>query len=785
MDFVKSRKHPVAARAMAPALVAATLFSSIAVAMPAMAANPAADTAASTEAQIKSAKQLPTVHVEGVSNPYKVDDLSSPKFTQPILNTPQTIQIISKELIQQQGATTLTQALQNSPGVGTFYAGENGSTSTGDEIYMRGFDTSSSIFVDGVRDLGAISRDIFNIEQVEVTKGPDSTDYGRTAPTGAINMVSKQPKLYNSVSGSVAYGSNNQKRATADWNQAISNDAAFRLNVLGQKSGVPGRDDVKNNRWGLAPSLAFGLGTSTRVYLDYLHVKQNNVPDGGIPTIGLPGYTSPDPARPFLSNAPKVDSSGFYGTDDNFDHVTQDMFTAILEHDFSSDVALHDTLRAGRTHQNYLLTSFTATAANLLTPDPNDPSTWTLARSNPNFLDQTNRIVTNQTNLTANFDTGAIAHNLSAGIELTREKLDTLGLAALNGSTWAAANLYDPDPDVPALVYGRTGAYSHGKTDTASAYLFDTLKFGEQWQVIAGARLDHYKTDFSSVVACGAKNGPVCGSLPTGSPVPGVNASKSGNLPNGQLGVVYKPVANGSIYADFATSEQPPGGDNLAFSSSSTSADNPLLNPSRARTSEIGTKWNLIDDQLLLTGALYSTTVTDLVAQDPVTLQYYQIGRERVRGVELTAVGKLSENWAVSAGFTTMNTSVAGGAVGNGSSASSPANDGSNVLAYTPKQSFTSWTTYHLPFGLTIGGGARYSGEMQRGTDSAIGTPDSVKAYWVFNGMASYAVNPHFDLQLNLYNIFNKSYVAAINKSGYRYIPGTPRSAMLTANFRF
>lgn len=784
MDFIKSRKHPVARRSCTPTLTAATLMTGLALALPAAAAT-STDTSFPTPDQIASAKQLPAVHVKGVSNPYKVDNLSSPKFTQPILDTPQTVSVISKELIAQQGATTLTQALQNSPGVGTFYVGENGSTSTGDDIYMRGFDTSSSIFVDGARDLGAISRDVFNIEQVEVVKGPDSAEFGRTAPTGAINMVTKQPSLDNSISGSVAYGSGNQKRATADWNQAISNSAAFRLNVLGQKSGVPGRDDVKNNRWGLAPSLAFGLGTSTRVYLDYLHVTQNNVPDGGIPTIGLPGYTSPDPARPFLSQAPKVDTRGFYGTNDNFNHVKEDMFTAIVEHDFSPDVALHDTLRWGRTHQDYLLTSFTATAANLLTPDPSDPSSWTLARSNPNFLDQTNRIVTNQTNLTANFNTGAVTHNLSAGIELSQEKLGTQGLAAMNGSTWAAANLYHPNPAVPGLIYGSTGAYSNGKTNTAAAYLFDTMKFGEQWLVNAGVRLDHYNTDFSSVVACGGRSGPVCGSQPTGTPLPGVDAKKSGNLPNGQLGVVYKPVANGSIYVNFATAEQPPGGDNLSFSASANSADNASLNPQKARTTEVGTKWNLLDDQLLLTGALYSTTVTNLVAQDPITLLYYQIGRERVQGIELTAVGKLSENWAVSAGFTTMNTSVTGGAVGNGSSSSAPAGDGSNVLAYTPKQAFTSWTTYQLPFGLTIGGGARYSGEMKRGHDGAIGTPDYAKAYWVFNAMASYPLNKHVDLQLNLYNLFDKSYVAAINKSGYRYTPATPRSAMLTANIRF
>ena len=163
--------------------------------------------------------------------------------------------------------------------------------------------------------------------------------------------------------------------------------------------------------------------------------------------------------------------------------------------------------------------------------------------------------------------------------------------------------------------------------------------------------------------------------------------------------------------------------------------------------------------------------------QDPVDLQYYQIGRKRVQGIELSAVGKLSDNWAVSVGYTVMDAKVLHG--------SAVANDGSSDLAYTPKSAFTAWTTYHLPFNLTLGGGARYAGEMKRGTDGAIGTPAYTEAYWVFDAMASYPLNKHVDLQLNLYNLFDKDYVAAINKSGYRYTPGTPRAAMLTANIRF
>ncbi|GAB2787542.1 catecholate siderophore receptor Fiu [Dyella kyungheensis] len=774
MAHITSRKHPITRNALSVAT--ATLMTGLAMAQPALAANAPADSATTNPAA--TTKNLPGVSVEASAvSDYKIDNLQSSKYTQPILDTTQTINVISKDLFLQQGATTLTEALRNSPGVGTFYVGENGTTSTGDAIYMRGFDTSGSIFVDGVRDLGTISRDVFNTESVEVIKGPASTDNGRTAPTGAVNMVSKQPELGNGVSASLSYGSADQRRVTADWNQVVSNTSAFRLNVMGQDFGVPGRDKVENNRWGVAPEFAFGLGTATRVYIDYLHIKQNNVPDGGVPTIGLPGYSSPDPKRPFLADAPEVDSSNFYGTTADHDHVTADMFTVRLEHDFNEQMAFHNTLRWGRTFEDYLLTSFMGSAANLLTPNPNDPSTWTIARSNPTFKHQSNRILTDQANLTWNFETGAITHNLSTGIELTQEKATTIGYVAMNGTTWPAANLYDPNWDVKGLVYGQNGAYTDGQTDTASAYVFDTLKFGEHWQVNAGTRMDHYTTDYSSTVACGARNGPVCGTLPTGTVVQGLTTTTGDNLWNWKLGVLYKPVPYGSFYVNYAVSAEPPGGNTLTLSSSTNSLDNPNLEPERARTYEIGTKWELLDQRILLTGALYQTTVSNDLVQDPVTLLYYQIGKKRVQGVELSAVGKITENWAVSAGFTTMNASVLSG--------SAVAQDGSSDLAYTPKKAFTSWTSYQLPFGLTIGGGARYNGEMLRGTDGAIGTPAYTEAYWVFDAMASYPVSKNFDLRLNVYNLFDKDYVAAINKSGYRYTPGTPRSAMITANVRF
>jgi catecholate siderophore receptor len=774
MAYIKSRKHPLPfARTPSGQLaVAATLLTGFAMAAPAAASDN------DTAVEQSKAKSLTAVTVEATrGSDYVADRVESPKFTQPLLDTPQTISVITKDLFLQQGATTLTEALRNSPGVGTFYAGENGTTTTGDGVYMRGFDTSNSIFVDGVRDTGSISRDIFNIEQVEVTKGPAGTDYGRTAPTGAINLVTKRPLLENGVSGQVAYGSADRKRATADWNQVLGATSAFRLNLMAQNAGAPGRDEVENNRWGFAPSLAFGLGTATRVYLDYLHVKQNNVPDGGVSTIGLPGYSSPDPTRPWLAGARPVDPSNFYGTDADHDHVKADLFTVRVEHDFSDGLVLHNTLRWGRTHQDYLLTSFMATAANLRTPNPADPATWTVARSNPTFKDQTNKILTDQLNLTASFQTGAVTHDLSSGIELTREKADTTGIVPLPGSAWPAASVYAPNPHVTGLRWYRNGTYTHGKTDTASAYVFDTLKFGERWQVSAGVRLDHYKTEFDSFVACGARGAPVCGTLPTGTAVPGVDARKNDNLANWKIGVLYKPAANGSVYVNYATSQQPPGGSTLALSNAANSADNPNFGPQKAKTAEAGTKWEFYDSRLMLTGAIYRTEVSNDVVQDPVDLQYYQTGKKRVQGVELGLVGKLTERWAVSAGYTVMDAKVIRG--------SAVTSDGSSDLAYTPKSAFTAWTTYTLPFGLTLGGGARYNDRLKRGTDGAIGTPAYTRSYWVFDAVATYPVNQHVDLQLNVYNLFDKDYVAAINKSGYRYTPGAPRSAMLTANVRF
>ncbi|MDG6348208.1 catecholate siderophore receptor Fiu [Luteimonas sp. 8-5] len=770
MSYIKRRKH---AAPTTLALVAAGMaLSPLAASAQDAIGGPSADDQTRTLGKVEVVGEAP--------KRYTSDRVASPKFTQPLVDTTQTIQVIGADLFNEQGATSLTEALRNSPGVGTFYAGENGNTTTGDTIYMRGFDSSSSIFVDGVRDLGSVSRDVFNLEQIEVAKGPAGTDNGRTAPTGAINLVSKQAFAEDAASAMVTIGTDSQRRATADWNHVLGENSAIRLNLMAQDSGVPGRDVVENKRWGLAPSLAFGLGTATRVHLNLLHIQQNNIPDGGVPTIGLPGYTSPDPARPEIGAAPPVDPSNFYGTLRDHDDVTVDMATVRVEHDISSDATLVNTTRWGRNEQDYLLTAFMLSAdpARFITPDIDDPSTWQVARSLPTFKDQRNTILTNQANLRVHLgEKDGVEHDLSMGIELTREELLGRGLAAINDSAWPYANLYDPDPAVTGLEWAHNGTSAEGRTDTAAAYLFDTIKLDDRWQLNGGVRVDRYTTEFESMVVCGGRRGPSCGDLPAGTVVPGVDARDSDTLVSWKTGVLYKPTGNGSVYANYAISEQPPGGGSLELSNSENSANNPVFDPQEARTAEIGTKWNLSGDRLLVTAALYDTRVLNEVVQDPNDNQYYQTGEKRVRGVELSAVGSITHAWAVSAGYTTMDTEVVSGPV--------LTEDGTPVLTYTPKHAFTGWTTYTFGNGLVLGGGARYSDGLHRGSDGAIGTPTETESYWVFDAVASYAVNDRLTLRLNVSNVLDEEYVASINKSGYRYTPGAPRSALLTANFRF
>ncbi|WP_313177486.1 catecholate siderophore receptor Fiu [Massilia sp.] len=762
MQTIKSRKHGHSRFQHHMSAALATMLLPL--------AAQAADTVPPAPDEVPSGP-ISRVEVAGkTENDFKAERPSSPKYTEKLVDTAQTVQVIKKEVFEQQGALTLTEALRNTPGVGAFFLGENGNTNTGDAIFMRGFDTSGSIFVDGVRDVGSISRDVFNLEQIDVLKGPAGTDSGRGSPTGSVNLITKKARMENFMGGSVTGGSASQKRVTADVNQVIDAERGIsaRLNVVAQDSGRAARDVVNDKRWAVAPSVGFGLNGPTRVVLDYLHVDQDNIPDGGVPTVGLPGYTTPVATKPELNTAPRVDPKNFYGTDRDYDKVKADMATVRVEHDFSPSFKLHNISRYGRTSQDYLLSAFLASGANVDTRNNGPQSDWTLVRNTRTVKDQTNRILTNQTALTSMFDTGSLRHTLVTGIELTNEKQITYSLTGLG--TLPPANLYNPDANVAIGNFNptRTGAYNKGEIDTQSLYAFDTIKVGERWIFNGGIRADHYSGDYTVVGA------PVTANGATTYPV--THFSVGDTVYNGKLSALYKPTTWSSVYVMAASSKAPPGS-SFTVSGNVNSAQNPIYDPQETLTYEFGGKLDLFKGKLGLSAALFRTDVENEVEQDPVDQTWSQTGKKRVQGVELGATGELARNWLISAGYTYMDTSIESGRLLTA--------NGDNALTYTPKQSFNLWTSYQLPMGVKIGGGARFNDKLLRGTDGAVGTPKYTESYWVFDAVASYEINRNIDLRLNVYNISDERYVASINKSGYRYTPGTPRSASLTANFRF
>lgn len=763
--YIKSSKHGVAKRlrtSLGPALGTSLAASALVLASPygAMAQS--------------RGDSLPAVEVSDSKETFKADKVSSPKFVAPLVDTTQTISVIRKELMQSQLATTLTDALQNSAGVGTFSSGENGRSETGDAIIMRGFSTAGSIFVDNIRDLGGISRDLFNIEQVEVVKGPAGADNGRGAPTGYINMVTKQPTLDDKASAEAVYGSASHKRLTADLSRVVNEDngTAFRLNLLKQESGVPGRDRIRNDRWGIAPSLGFGLGTPTRTILSYQHLERDNVPDGGIPTIGQPGFYNASLAALGIT-APAVRSANFYGTAGDYDKSISDMLTVRIEHDYNANVSLRNTTRYARNQQNYRVANpFSITGPSL------DPSTWTLRRLAVR-RDQQNEILTNQTNAIIKFDTGSLQHAVTTGIELIREKQYNTGFAS---ATLSNASVYAPDPYAPAVIPAVTdGTYTQGSTDTIGLYVFDTIKINQAFQVNGGIRLDRYSADYRGVALSTATSHPA---LPVGTLVP-LSLSKQDTFLNWKLGALFKPTANGSLYAAYATSQQPPGGDQLQLSDSNRSASSTQAAPQKTSTVELGTKWEVFDKKLLLTGALFRTEVSNEIKQDATTgTLFTQDGKKRVDGIELAAAGELTPAWSLNASVALMNAKIT-----NGTTNAAATRDQDNAaLSFSPRKAFSMWSIYRLPSGLSFGGGARFVDTISRRATNSVAATDNTpyaQSYWVADAMAAYHINRHASVQLNVYNLTNASYIGAINNGGSRFIPSAPRSVKLSLNMSY
>jgi len=760
--YIRSRQHQKNAVQFKHTLIA------IAVLAAPLSVQAQTEAQKSTQEQSKKENALPEIKVQGTQDiPYKAEVSSSSKLVKPLLETPQMVSVIKKELLQEQGAYNLMDALRNTPGI-TMQLGENGNTAAGDTFQMRGFASQSSVFVDGVRDLGAITRDTFNVEQVEVVKGPAGADVGRGAASGYINLASKAAMLDDVTSATASINNGNNKRVTADINRKIGDTTALRLNVFKQDGGVAGRDQVESNGYGIAPSIAVGLGQKSRAYFYSQHIRQNNVPDGGIPTVGLKGFYN---ANALLLNAPKVDSENFYGSVHDFEKVEADMATAKFEFDLSDSMVLRNITRYGQSSMKRILTGvFTPTAVGA-----QDKWTVRLLRQG---VDQSNEIVANQTSLNGSFEAAGVKHSLSTGVELLMERQSTISMAVPTGVVIPEGNLYNPNPNVSLPMPVRTGATSDGQTKTVALYAFDAIDLNDAWQLNTGLRYERYNTESRTVSLSTAAANPT---LPVRTLIP-AKVTKSDDLLSWKLGTVYKVAKNGRLYGVYATSLTPPGSANFSLSSAANNVNGPKAEPAKTTNMELGTKWDLLDKSLSLTAAFYRTDSTNEIVQvDSVTNAFAQFGKRRVEGVEIGIVGQINPDWQVTAGAATMKTKVLQGSTGN--------NAAGAATRWSPDLTATLWSSYKITPAFTIGGGLRYTSEQKRVIDPAanlaVQNMPNIASNWVADAVASYQVNRNLSLQFNVANLTDKAYVNTLNNSGARYTVGTPRTFSLSANVLF
>jgi len=797
-------------RALHAARSPLTLALALALSSPAIAADPAIETTRADDPSIaadpqRKPKDLDSVEVVADH----LDKPSSSKYTEPLLDTPQTITVVTKTVMDQQNLIGLRDVLSTLPGI-TFGAGEGGG-GYGDSINLRGFSASNDITVDGVRDSAQYTRsDNFNLEALELVNGANSAMSGAGSVGGNINLVSKTAHAGNNHDFTLGAGTDGMARLTADSNMELSDGAALRLNAMVHQNNVPDRDVERYERWGFASSFVMGLGSDTRLSVNVLHQQDDNIPEYGLPYFASYGGLLPGVDRESYFGYANIDTQEIEAT----------TLTGVLDHDFSDTASLRTLARVQRVDQ---LSIVNPTQGTWCLDSGVNPATGAACTDVGTYLpsgprgtsrDTRNGLAVLQSDLTVRFATGAVEHALVAGVSLASEtySLDNGNVQRnANGTTptYPPMDLQDPDKLYTGPIhYIRTGL-TEGELENRAVYVFDTLKFGPRWELSLGARYENNEgnTIASTVSGTGANIGQV-----TARSV----FENEDDLFSYRAGLVFKPVESGTVYLSYANSKTPSKASVNGACTLATCA----VDPETAVNIELGTKWNVLDERLMLSAAVFRNDRTHYKVADPANpdnpsgLQQLD-GQARVDGVALGLAGNITREWSIFANYTYLDSEVLSGVSDYcashpniGLSGTMPVNvDGvncsnsnafpdplkGNPLTNTPKHSASLWTTYQLQH-WTFGYGVTYQGEFHLNNNSLPATnpvtnptpavlyvaPD----YVTHRAMVGYQVNDALSLQLNIDNLSDTQYFTRIRNNGWA-TPGAARSATLTAAFRF
>jgi catecholate siderophore receptor len=652
--------------------------------------------------------------------PYKGDRLAGTKFSEKLVDTPRTVTVLTKEILEDKNATSLREVARTTAGV-TLGTGEGGNA-FGDRFFIRGFDARNDVFIDGVRDPAVSIRENFFTEQVEILRGPASSFAGRGTAGGAINIVTKQAGDRNFQKVETTYGTDQTKRITFDINQVVSPTLSLRTGGLYQDAEVAGRNYVTDDRWGAFGALKWTPTDAFKVTANYVHTDLSGLPDFGVP------YNRTLRAPVTDINVPRETYYGFVNRD--FQKARQDFGTLIAEVNLTPDITLTNKTRLERSVLDYIGTL------------PNNPTATTVSLSAQSRYQVTD-VVANVTDATFKFDTGGVKNTLVAGVEVSQESIMRDTYTGLTSESNGIANgnnvsIFNP-PNLAsfALAPQRSNNPTNINVDTKAVYAIHTANFQDVVILNGGVRYDDYAINGSSRTA---------------------NTGVTSGMFNYNVGAVLKPVPYGSLYAAFATSSNPVGAE---LDASGTAYGGLVVNnttfqalaPEENKSTEIGTKWELFDRHLLVTAALFETVKSN--ARETSGNNIIAGAEYRVRGIDLGMGGKITDKWSVFAGAVFMESKVL---------KSIDATQVGAQLANIAHQSFNVLTKYRITDPWEVGGQATYVSEIFGGTLGAT-NGNVLPSHWRFDAFTEYRFDKHLKAKVSVNNIFDTVYYDAFYRS--------------------
>ncbi|HEX7874869.1 MAG TPA: TonB-dependent receptor [Sphingobium sp.] len=723
-----------------------------------------------------------------VGVPYKAKTSGDERHSRPLAETPATISVLTRAQIEDSGYTDLTRILDAQPGI-TVGTGENGNA-FGDRYIIRGQEARSDVFVDGLRDPGMTTRESFAIEQLEISKGPNSSFAGRGTSGGAINAITKAATTsYNFGKGTVGVGSDRFVRTTVDLNYSTGESFAVRVNGLYAYQEVPGRGPADRERKGFAASALYSPTDRLSVIVDYYKLRAHDNPDLGSYLIGTGANRVPDYRAPV------------YAQKEDFQDTDVDTVTGRIKYNFSDNVRLSNITRYGSSNNAYLTTG--ASQRNTIAANPGGVYATTVLDGGHNGWQEV-RYFANQTNLYIDSDFLGGKNQFILGGEYTDHHVDSGTYTATRTGAYncittsgTVANAYCVTDALGQTVANantltqRTitrNPYASRKwhVETISGYAMDTVDLTSALTLFAGFRVDHYKF-----------------SLEQFSATTGVRASTNGDIRysdtlfNGHLGLTYKVGGGGVFYVTAASAADINGGESDVGTSAGYGgtiidpSGNASSKPERSLNLEAGTKWNILNEKLLLTAAIFQTTKYDVMESlggaDYTSTGTFNTGQNRVRGFEIGASGNITDAWSVQAGLTVMESKV--------QKSYTAANVG-KTLANFAKFQFDLQSRYQFTDQFAMGFAVkhkskRYGGQPDTAAPFTTNSDGSyyysipVPAYTVGDLFMEYKINNNMNLRLNVNNITDTNYYLAVYRSGAFLYKGDGRQVMGTLSFDF